>query len=214
MKKVIALGREAILMEIAIYRALCRWIIRRPDVPQDATAFGYSQLVGPMLWLWIFGSAVEVVVADVLANRYLPVIRIPLLVIGIWGLVWMIGLYAAYRVRPHVLTESALRLRGGIRATADVPLAAIASASMAEHELPGVVTNLHIEEDLLLLGVSSRTNLELQLVGPTVTSTSSGEVTVTRVGLWVDEPREVARVLAQLGGSIRRRPSKRARPRS
>lgn len=189
------LAWEAVLMELAIYRALGRWVARRPDVPHGATTFGYAQLVGPMLWLWIFGSAVEVVVADILASRYLPLIRIPLLVIGIWGLLWMIGLYAAYRVRPHALTESALKIRAGIRAHAEVPLEAVASVSTTEHELPGIVTNLHVEDDLLLMGVSSRTNVELGLAGPTVVSTSSGAVTVTRVGLWVDEPRELAGTL-------------------
>jgi hypothetical protein len=42
------------------------------------------------------------------------------------------------------------------------------------------------------VGTGSRTNLELVLAGPTTMSTSQGEVTVSRVGIWVDEPREIA----------------------
>ena len=46
-----------------------------------------------------------------------------------------------------------------------------------------------------LVGVSSRTNLELVLTSPTTFQTPHGPSTVARVGLWVDEPREVAEVL-------------------
>jgi hypothetical protein len=45
------------------------------------------------------------------------------------------------------------------------------------------------------VGVGSRTNLELVLTGPTTLETPHGPATVSRVGLWVDEPREVAELL-------------------
>ena len=53
-----------------------------------------------MLWLWIFGSATEVVVLDVLLSRWWTPLRIPLLVVGVWGVVWMLGMMSAYRTRP------------------------------------------------------------------------------------------------------------------
>ena len=199
------LAWEALLLELAIYRALARWVVRRPDVPRGATAIHYSRLAGPMIWLWTFGSAVEVVVVDVVVSHWVPSIRIPLLVLGIWGVLWMVGLYAAYRVRPHVLTGSELVIRGGLRAQVVVPLPSIASVRTQEHELPGIVKSLHVEAEgegrIVLLGVSSRTNLELELVGQTVVRTTSGEETAARIGLWVDDPREVRRQLQQVVGS-------------
>ena len=48
---------------------------------------------------------------------------------------------------------------------------------------------------ILLIGVGSRTNLELVLTGPTTLETPHGPTTVARVGRWVDEPREVAEAL-------------------
>ena len=60
------LAWEAVLLELALYRSLVRWCARRPDVPAGATPVGHAQLVGPMLWLWIFGSATEVVVIPLL----------------------------------------------------------------------------------------------------------------------------------------------------
>ena len=193
------LAWAALRLEITLYLALGRWIARRPDVPAGTTPIGYSRLVAPMLWLWIFGSATEVVVLDVLLSRWWTPFRIPLLVVGIWGVVWMLGMMSAYRTRPHLLGEASLQVRDGIHARVDVPLERIASVRSVGHELPGLLKSVHVEgEDddaILLIGVGSRTNLELVLTGPTTLRTPHGPTTVARVGLWVDEPREVADVL-------------------
>ena len=198
-RRVRRLAWAALKLEVTLYLALGRWIARRRDVPPGSVPIGYSQLVAPMLMLWIFGSAVEVVALDVLLSRWWTPLRIPLLVVGVWGLVWMLGMLAAYRVRPHLLGEHVLQVRDGIHARVDVPLEAIAGVRTVDHELPGLLKSVHVEGEEpdanLLIGVGSRTNLELVLTGPTVLETPHGPTTVTRVGLWVDEPREVAEVL-------------------
>ena len=201
------LAWEAVLLELALYRSLVRWCARRPDVPAGATPVGHAQLVGPMLWLWIFGSATEVVVVEVVLRQvqtgWAEVVQLPLLVMGIWGLVWMLGLMAAYRVRPHLLTADRLRIRNGARTWVDVPLEAAAITHTVEHELPGTIRSVHHQDGLLLVGVSSRTNLQLVLSEPTVLRTSKGEVTADRVGLWVDEPRAVAETLRTMTATRR-----------
>lgn len=189
----------ALRLELTLYRALARWVTRRPEVPAGARPIGYARLVSPMLWLWIFGSAVEVVVLDLVLSRWWTSLRLPLLVIGVWGLMWMLGLLAAYRVRPHLLRDTVLEVRDGIHARVVVPLHRVRDVHVVEHGLPGVLRSVHVDAgepgDLLLVGVSSRTNLELVLDGPTTLETPRGPATVARVGLWVDEPREVAEVL-------------------
>ena len=192
-RRLARLAADALLLELALYRALARWVGRRPDVPPGATPIGYAQLVTPVLALWIFASAAEVPLVDVL----LPWdgLRVPLLVLGVWGLLWMLGLLASYRVRPHLLTDDILRVRNGGRTDIAVPLAAIASVAAVEHDLPGVVRSVHVEGDLLLVGVSSRTNVQLTLLEPTLLRAPHGEVVASRVGLWVDEPREIAALL-------------------
>ena len=194
-----ALLWEALLFELALYRSLARWVTRRPDVPTGAVSMGYSRLVAPMLWLWIFGSAVEVIVIEVLLRHldqpWAEAVRLPLLVLGVWGVLWMLGMLASFRVRPHLRTQSEVVLRSGARTWVVVPLQAIESTRTVEHELPGVIRSLHVDDQLVLVGVGSRTNLELVLSAPTPLSTSKSEVTATRVGLWVDEPRKVAALL-------------------
>ena len=192
-RRLLALAWEALLLELALYRSLARWVTRRPDIPAGATSIGYAQLVGPVLWLWIFGSTVEVVVVEVVLQNieagWAEAIRLPLLVVGIWGVLWMIGMLAAYRVRPHLLIDDHMRIRNGARTWVDVPLDSVASMRTTEHELPGITKALHHKDRLLLIGVSSRTNIELTLTGPIVLSTYKGGMTTDTVGLWVDDPR-------------------------
>jgi hypothetical protein len=207
-RRVLGFLKEALLLELALYRSLARWVARRPDVPRGATPIGYARLVAPMLWLWIFGSAVEVVVVEVVLRHvdqpWADAVRLPLLVLGVWGVLWMLGMLASLRVRPHLLGDGELRARSGARTWLVVPLAAVASTRNVEHELPGMIKSLHVEGDLALVGTGSRTNVELVLVAPTTLATSKGPATVTRVGIWVDDPREVAALLKRRSGTSAR----------
>ena len=195
---------EALLFELALYRSLTRWVVRRPDVC-GATPIGYSRLAAPMLWLWIFGSMVEVVAVELVLRHFdqpwASAVRVPMLLLGIWGVVWMLGVLASYRVRPHLLTDTELRIRSGARTWLRLPLDAVESTRLVEHEVPGVIRSLHVDEALALVASGSRTNLELVLAGQTTLSSSKGEVTVSRVGVWVDEPREAAAQIRPLLGA-------------
>jgi hypothetical protein len=198
LRRAVAVAREALLFELALYRSLARWVVRRPDVPAHARSIGYAALVGPMLWLWIFGSAVEVVVVEVVLRSieapWAEALRLPLLVLGVWGVLWMLGMLAAYRTRPHLLTDTELLLRSGARSWVAVPLALVGAVRTVGHELPGL-RSLQVQHQLVLIGVSSGTNLELVLEEPATLRTSKGLVPAARVGIWVDDPRAVAALL-------------------
>ena len=207
LRRLPGLSREALLYELSLYRSIVRWLVRRPDVPRGAEPIGYARLVAPMLWVWILGGAVEVIVIEVvlrhLDQSWAHALRAPLLVLGIWGVVWMLGLLASYRMRPHLVTDAELHVRNGARTWLVLPLGSVEATRPVEHELPGVIRSLHFDEGLALVGISSRTNLEMILTGLTIVSTSKGDVTVSRVGIWVDEPREVAAQIRFLLGTRR-----------
>jgi hypothetical protein len=186
--------RDALVTELALYRQLGRWLTRRPDVPAGTTPVPYSRLATPVVWLFIFGSTVEVVAFDLILSRWLTFLRIPFLVLGIWGVVWMLGLMASYRMRPHLVTDAALHVRHMARTEVVVPLEAIASVRVADVDAGGIRA-LKVLDDRLLVLVSGRTNIQLDLVDGTTLQTPLGQMSPTVVGLWVDEPRKVAELL-------------------
>jgi hypothetical protein len=186
--------REAIATELALYGQLVRWITRRPDVPDGVTPVPYGRLATPVVWLFILGSAVELVAFDLILSRWLTFLRIPFLVLGGWGLVWMLGLMASYRMRPHLLTDTELHVRNMARTRVVVPLDSVTQVRVADVD-ESSIRSVRVVDDALLVLVSGRTNLQLTLAEGTTISSPVGEIAPATVGLWVDEPREVAAML-------------------
>lgn len=191
--------KDAVLLELAIWRNLLRWVTRRPDAPRGAVQVGYAQLTAPVMWLWIFGSFAEVVALELVLRSidatWAHVVRVPLFVVGIWGAFWMLGMAGSFYVRRHLVLADRLVVRNGPRFRVDVPLDAVTRVRAVEHEFEGMIKTVHEEDGLLLVGPGQRTNVELTLTGPTVLVANDGERTADRVGLWVDEPRELVRLL-------------------
>jgi hypothetical protein len=185
----------AVRLEVSLYGALLRWVLRRPAVPAGTTPVGYGQLVAPMMGLWIFASALEVPLVHVLTPW--EGVRIFLLVVSVWGLAWMIGMYAAIRTHPHLVDDDGIRLRYTTTVDVRLPWKAVGALHVDERTLPSTIRNLQRtgadEARQLHVAVSGRTNVTAELDAPTALLTGSGEETVVSVSFWVDEPRDFVR---------------------
>lgn len=111
--------RRGLMLEVWGYLSILRCVCRRPRVPAGAAAFTYHQPVMPLLIVFIVVSALELVVVDVLVRRW-PSVRVAMLALGIWGLVWMFGLLFGFLTRPHAVGSDGIRVRSG--AEIDIPL--------------------------------------------------------------------------------------------
>jgi hypothetical protein len=179
-----------------------------PSVPPGSTPLSYAQMVTPVLALWIFGSAVEIPVVHVLVPW--DALRIPLLLLGVWGLMWMVGFLAGLRSYPHLLDVDALRVRNGPMHDIAIPLVEIERATSGEKSLPSSMWVLQPESTdggvHLNVTVSGQVNVHLALRQPLSIRTRKGRMTITALSFWVDEPREVA---ARLSGSGTAAPERR-----
>lgn len=186
---------DLLLLELRLYRALLSWLLRRrPGVRPGVTPIGYARMSTPVMALWILASAMEVPLVHVLTPW--EGVRLTLLALGIWGVVWMLGMLASTRVHPHLLSDEELVIQYGAFTRVPLQRADVAGAEVLEQDWPGIRSVVWSEDgEELAVPVSSRTNVRLELAGPvTVRPRHAGRV-VTRVSLWVDEPREVARLL-------------------
>jgi hypothetical protein len=206
-----ALARHAVVFELRLYRSLLRWGFRRPDLggPED-TAFTYARTVTPVMWLWIFGSAAELPLVHVLVPWH--GVRIALLVVGVWGLVWMVGLLASLYVYPHLLGRTALRVRYGASHRVEVPWEAVASVHHRQRDLDSSVWTLQPRETDdgtdLQVGVSGQVNVHAVLRQPTTVATAKGDLEIVELSFFADDPRAVvthARGLLAAGAEERQR---------
>jgi hypothetical protein len=183
-----------VTFELGLYRSLFRWVTRRPDVPSDAVAFAYIGAVAALLWAFIFGSATELVVLHLI----LPweTVRIIVDVLSIWGLAWMLGMMASFRVHPHLVSDSGLRIRHGAATDITVPWDDIATVRVRERSRDkSRAVQLDKDEGSAVLNVviASRTNVEITLRGPIVVPLRTGEESVTEFRFYVDDARELVR---------------------
>lgn len=190
-RRALDLARRALLFELRLYPSLGRWLLHRPAVPPSAEPFGYAQAVTPVMSLWIFASAVEIPVAHAL----LPWdgVRTAVLVLGVWGLVWMLGMLAALRVHPHLLTDDALRVRNGFSVDLRLPWEAVESFVVQRRDLPSSMRWLQPRETDdgtdLQIGVSGEVNVRAVLREPLTVPTSRGDLEVVSVSFLADDPK-------------------------
>lgn len=201
---------KAVLFELRLYRSLARWVLRRHDVRyDDARPVSYAKTVTPVMWLWIFASAVEVPLVHLLIPW--DSVRIVVLVLSIWGLLWMVGLLASLTVYPHLLTPTGLRVRNGASTDITLPWSRAASASYQRRDLDSTIRTLQPRETEdgtnLQVAVSGQVNVHLRLHGPTVVATPKGELEIVELSLFADDPRAlVAAVREQIGSRAKPTP--------
>jgi hypothetical protein len=173
--------------EVGVWQSLYRWVFRRPRVPAGATGFAYHSPVMTILMVFIVLSAVEIPIIDIIVHPW-PRVRIPLLVLGIWGLTWMIGLAVSYLTRPHAVGPDGIRARLGADIDVDLPWESVASVERSR-DVAEKAPKLRDEEygRTLSLRMANETNILVVLEKPVVTRLSGDPVELDAVRLWADD---------------------------
>ncbi|SCE76837.1 hypothetical protein [Micromonospora mirobrigensis] len=192
--------------ELGMWRSLGRWLLRRPvALPTGAEAFGYTGVVTPILGVFLALSIVEIPVLDLILRHTVPWdwVRRAAVALGVWGVLWMLGLLASLRLHPHVIGDAGLRIRNGTSIDVTVPWSAVATVSARYRSLPSSRA-VQIEENgqvvVLNLGAASQTSVDVVLREPLSLPLPKGPSgPVHEVRLYADDPDAlVARACGQL----------------
>lgn len=183
-----------LVIELRIYASIGRAIARRPAIPPGAEGFRYDKPVFTILMIFIVLSAIEIPIIDLIVHPW-PAVRIGFLVLGIWGLTWMIGLLCAHLLRPHTVGPDGVRVREGLEL--DIPLswddiyAVARRRTVDEPKQPRVTTDAE-GRGILSVRMQDETNVEITLERPTRVrlpgwAPKGGEHDVQCVRMWVDD---------------------------
>lgn len=186
-----SLAKRAITFELGIWLSLYRLITRRPRVAPGAEWFGYAKAVEPVIWVFIVVSAIEVVVVHLLLPW--PVVRTIALILGAWGLTWMVGMLASVKVNVHQLSPAGIRIRYGGSVDVTVPWEAVQSIRPYRQDLPSsrtVQLDQTSDGTVLKIGVSSQTNVHIRLRQPITVRLPKGEQTIVELRCYADDSRE------------------------
>ncbi|GGL67320.1 hypothetical protein GCM10010129_08370 [Streptomyces fumigatiscleroticus] len=188
-------ARVAVILvrhELVLLVSLVRWVTRQPHGTGDGRAFGYARGQGAMMFGFGFVCVVETVAMAVLLRDF-PVVHHVVLVLDLYTVLIVVGLYAASVTRPHVLTGASLRLRRFAAVDLRVPLASVASV---RRELR---TTHEKREGELDLAVGSQTSVTVELAEPVEHVTFFGRRRpVMLVRFHADEANELVREVTRM----------------
>lgn len=147
--------------ELRAFLSLALLLGGRRDVPKDARAFGYGNgsLALPLALAVV--SAIELVVVHLLVPW--TWLQIALLILTLWGVLFVLGYLASRVVHPHFLTGEELHLRWGHSTVLVTPLSNITAVeSHTDHRHTQPV----IEDGKLVLTAFQSTNVRLRFAAP------------------------------------------------
>lgn len=180
--------RRLLDAEAAMWRNLYLWLRRRPVAlaPGDKP-FGYLGGVKMILIFFICFSAFEIPLFDVIVAHLIPwyPARWIFLALGVWGLLWMIGLYAGLKLHPHVAMRDALRVRLGSGVDVTVPWADVRSVTKRTRALASSKSVQEIDGALHVV-VGGQTNVDVQLHRPL--PLVDGKEPAAELRLFADDP--------------------------
>lgn len=135
-------------------------------------------------------SAFEVVAVDLVVHRW-PSVRIPLLVLGIWGVAFLVGMLAGLVTLPHAVGPDGIRVRNGTEI--DVALLwddvhTVTRHRTVEQDERALVRTEPDGRLSLHMRVQGETNIEIALHEPLPVRLPHGTEAVGSVHLYSDDP--------------------------
>lgn len=162
------------------------WLARRRHgVGPGARAFSYTSGEMSTMLLFLFGTLVEGVALSYLIPW--PAVHTAWVVIHVYSVVLVLGIIAANLTRPHVVSDSEVRIRYGAAFDLRVPLNLVTSVrKSAKLHDSGLIK---LGDDRLDIILSSQTNVIIELSEPVEVTRPLGRTGWAKtIRLKVDDP--------------------------
>ncbi|MFI0420313.1 hypothetical protein [Spongiactinospora sp. 9N601] len=193
--------RRLLMIELRGVAGLGIWLARRRHgVPPGGVAVSYSREQATMTLIMLFALVIETVALDVLLSALdVPTgLRIAVLVLDIYGILYGLMFAAACVTRPHVITPTELRIRYGVYFDLRIPRELITSVRSSRNlNEKGMIG---LADGRLGVAVSSQTNMTVELAEPiTVTRPLGAQAEARVIRFFADQPDTALRALRPTG---------------
>jgi hypothetical protein len=208
-----SLVRRAVELEIGIWRNLCRWIFRRPlAIEPGAEPFGYTGAVIVLLYAFIAVSVIEIPVLHLILPWRIS--KIISAVVSVWGLFWMIGILAGFKIHPHSVGASVLQVRHGNRVDLAIPWTAMKTIQTRRRSPPSS-KSVQLEPSgsglVLHVVMGGQTNVDIVLSEPMAVPLPKGQSgPITELRSYADDPDALVARAHQRLAAVRDRSAGRA----
>ncbi|KAB1948602.1 hypothetical protein F8271_02425 [Micromonospora sp. ALFpr18c] len=187
--------RRVVVTEAAMWRSLYVWARRRPlPLGPGDEPFGYLGVVKPILGIFIGLSVVEIPIFDLIVTHVVPwrPARWIVLALGVWGVLWMVGLFASMTIHPHVVGDRGLRVRLNSGIDIWIPWTDVEALRKRHRSLPSS-RSVQVEQEgdrrVLSISVGSQTSIDVLLRRPTTFDLpKTGSMPMNELRLYADDP--------------------------
>ena len=149
-----------------MFVCLASWALGRAKLGEAEFGYGKGSPLGMLVVMVVLTAPVEVVFWELLVPW--AWLRWVLLVVSVYSVLWLLGLYASRITLPHRLEEDGLRLRQGLFAEAFVPYAEVKGVEKRRRKSPREGDGLQSSPDggAAYLATNGRVDLALALRTP------------------------------------------------
>jgi hypothetical protein len=185
--------RSEAAIVITLPLALVRYV-RRGGADELPYAKGDHEL--PLAIALTPAVAAETAAVHLLLPDSLAALRLALVVLPAYGLLWVVSWAAGLRVFPHRIRDGVLRVRLGQLYRAEIPLELVRSATVRRDRV-GTRTALKLGSERAAFAVGGRVDVHLELSAPVTVERPFGEpVQVTALSIAANDPQALVRRLA------------------
>ncbi len=181
-----------VALELRLWICLGRWLFRRYRTNEREFSYRKRSIVPALVVLVILTAPVEILILELLIPW--AWLRWGLLALAIYGMIWVIGLYASLVVLPHRAADDGLCIRYGLLSEAFIPFSEVVDIQVAPRKVPAGRDGLRVveEEGAAYLAVGGRTDVTLTLRRPQSFRTAFGRTApVDTLHIAVDEPQRL-----------------------
>lgn len=185
-----------VALELRLWICLGRWLFRRHRPDERDFSYRKRSIVSALVVLVILTAPVEILILELLIPW--AWLRWVLLALAVYGMIWVIGLYASLVVLPHRVADDGLWLRYGLLSEAFIPFSEIVDIQVAPRKVPAGRDGLRVVEGerAAYLAVGGRTDVTLTLRRPQPFRTAFGRTApVDTVHFAVDEPQRLCEAM-------------------
>ena len=184
------LMRSEAVIVLTLPRALLRLARRRRS--DDEYAYAKRDVELPLAVALIPAFATELVLVHLLVPDSLGWLRLALLVLSLYGVLWILGWALGLHVFPHRLRDDVLELRLGSLYRATIPLDSIVTLRR-ERSKSGTRTRLDAHDGAAALWVGGRVDLHVTIDRPVLVERPLGEpLEVTSISFAADDAPRLA----------------------
>ena len=185
-------------LEARLWGTLIRWLTRRWGGGPGAFSYGRRSPIGLLVGFVVLTTPLELLLWELLIPW--TWLRLALFVLGIYGLIWIVGLYASVKVSPHRLADRGVCANYGLLASVWIPYDAIGAITIEQRSAPKSAEGVQIvraeretakEEGhtAAFVAVGGKTDVTIALTHPLAIERLFGPTApVTTIHLAADDP--------------------------